>query len=403
MSFGFGKITLYELNVFLLAFCQGLSMLFFVNDTELLSMAVDFITVAADVLLVIVVIQKLKEYDHIVALLLLGFLGIVSFYFTASILMIKAMLLVIGAKGESITRVFRALWLAFLISIILGLMTDIAGLGSSEQFRRNGWGIGFEHPNQAALLASVSIMLICVANSMETGKPIGSPAIFAVILSLLLLIWATGSRTSLLVLAVFIGCYYLYRRAVNNGSDRIPILLSLCAPALLIFSLVTAHLLFHSGFVQWLDTLFSTRIWLNWFAINNFDITLFGQTAELQVSGVHNTLRDTWNVTTTIDCTYISGLLRFGIIGIIIWTYASYITPRNAWKSAPMLASASIALSVYAFTESQLMDPLLSFPLLTMLGLNRKKSSAFFNMSKRLESKRLETSFPNRNIERLVN
>ena len=132
----------------------------------------------------------------------------------------------------------------------------------------------------------------------------------------------------------------------------------------------SAYALYQSPFVQWLNDLFSTRIWLNWYALNNFDITLFGQVVDFQITGVHNTLTDNWNVSTTIDCTYVAGLIRFGLVGIALWLFATYQATKRSWERGGVAAAcAAFALAACAFTESQLMDPLIFFPILGILPL----------------------------------
>lgn len=363
-----GTITLYEAVVFLLALCLGLGKLYFVSSSNVLSTTVSFASTALDALLAIVVISKLGATSGILAILSIGVVGAVSAYCTSSLLVLKSLLLIVGAKNENILRVFRTCAVAYLMTLVLGCLTSILGLASAETFRRGGMALGFVHPNQASLLAAVSLMMFAVSGTKSSRDSKLSAKEFALATVLVVFILLTGSRTALLALGVGIFFTIISSTASKNGSAKVLRLLTgLFAPALFLFSLVTAATLYSSPFAQWLDNVFVTRIWLNWFALSNFDITLFGQEINLHITGVHNTLLDTWNVTTTVDCTYIAGLLVYGIVVFFIWVVASCLSTEAAWRSRNfVMVGSSVALAFYAFTESQLMDPLLYFTFLNI-------------------------------------
>lgn len=363
-----GTISLYEAVVFLLALCLGLGKLYFVSGSNVLSAAVSYASTALDALLAIVIVSKLGATSGILAILSIGVVGAVSAYCTSSLLVLKSLLLIVGAQNENIQRVFRACAVAYLMTLVLGCVTSILGLASAETFRRGGMALGFVHPNQAALLAAVSLMMFAVSGTKLSRDSKLSAKEFALGTVLVVFILLTGSRTALLVLGVGIFFTIISYTASKNGSAKVLRLLTdLVAPALFVFSLVTASTLYSSPFAQWLDNVFSTRIWLNWYALSNFDITLFGQEINLHIAGVHNTLRDVWNITTTVDCTYVAGLLVYGVVVFFIWIVASCLSSEAAWRSRNfVMVGSSVALAYYAFTESQLMDPLLYFTFLNI-------------------------------------
>ena len=152
---------------------------------------------------------------------------------------------------------------------------------------------------------------------------------------------------------------------------------------LLLFSLVSAYALFDSTVVQKIDYALSNRLWLNWFALDTFDIRAFGQEISLHVTGVHNTLRNTWNITTTVDCTYVAALLSYGVFGIIFWLMGYVLAFRRAWDDRKAsIVAALVIFSLYAFTESQLTDVLINFGLFcTFTNFNDKRLLAKGNSS----------------------
>ena len=70
----------------------------------------------------------------------------------------------------------------------------------------------------------------------------------------------------------------------------------------------------------------------------------------MHVTGVHNTLRNTWNITTTVDCTYVAALLSYGVFGIIFWLMGYVLAFRRAWDDR----KASIVAALVIFAVSTL-------------------------------------------------
>lgn len=371
-----GNITLYEASVYMLALCLGVSSLYYVSSTSVLSSLVDMASIGLNLLLALSVMAKLNTVKGTIGAIVVGALGLVSAYYTSSVVVLKSLLLAIGAKNERPSRVFGAIWVANVTVILFGLLTVAQGIDSNEVFRRSGMAMGFVHPNQAALLGTVSIMALVVSSRCEEHNQRLSFGKRLLVVLLLCFIWLTGSRTSFAALILFaVSLFVCSKISAPLSKKRVSFIMSSIAPALMAFSLISAFMLYQSSFVQWLNNLLSTRIWLNWYALDTFDITLFGQVVDFQISGVHNTLTDNWNISTTIDCTYIASLVRFGIAATALWLLATCLTICRAWKNNNhSVACAAFVLALYAFTESQLVDPLLFFPLLEVVGLTSEKA-----------------------------
>lgn len=362
------RITLYELIVFLLAFCLALKALYFVGVNPTLLAFVSCVTMGLDAVLAIVVIRKLAQSKGAIFVGSAVALGLLSALFSRSMIVIKGVLLVFGAKNESLRRVLNACWLGFALALGIGVLSSAAGLGSTEEFRRDGLGLGFFHPNQAALFATLTILMIAVSSAGSVRELQGNVPRLLFSLLLMVYIWLTGSRSGLAIIVLVLTLALLYERLRARGKlggDLARTMLCFAAPVTFLFTVGTAALLFDSSLIQSLDRVVTNRIWLNWFALGNFAITPFGQVVDLHIEGVHNVFTGNWNVTTTVDNTYVAGLLSYGVFATAFWLFAAVGSARRAWDEGnSLLFGASIALAFYAFTESQLMDPLLFFPLL---------------------------------------
>ncbi len=304
------------------------------------------------------VLCKARRLRDVRLLAPLGFLCIADALFSGSILMIKGLLLVICADGEDYGSILAVGWRSVFFALLLGVVFAAVGLGSSESFRRGGYALGFSHPNQAALYATI-VILMCYAEWRLFGKGMAAKLIVCSFCFVCVLL--TGSKTALGVIALVFFLSYILGRGGRRGRLFLRIL-SATPLIVLAFTLITAYGLYEVGLFQGLDEFFTNRIWLNRVALDSFPVLLFGQEGSFNLAGVYNPLRDAWNVTTTIDCTYISCLLSYGVVGMVVWIAGYYVAFRKAWESgSAVIVATLVALALYAFTESQFTNVLLNF------------------------------------------
>lgn len=362
---GIEPIKVHELAAFFLFLNTGLGALYFVKQSGTLSTAIDLGDMFFDLVLVAYAITKVRDFKGVIPLAVIVVVGMLVAANSGSAILLKGALLIFCLKDEDYVVYLKCGQYGFLCTIVVGLVGAALGLGSSEEFRRGGLAFGFGHPNQAALYASLILLMRMTQRYLE-GRRFRLDVLTAALAAYLL---ATGSRTALaVVVAAELLAWAIARsngmatRVMRKATPWIPL-------ALMAFAVITALFIFDVPFFQALNNFFTGRVWLNNFALSNFDITLLGQKVDLHVEGVHNPFTDNWNVTTTIDCTYISCLIAYGVFGIGIWLVAYFFVIKRAWSIAsPGLVSAAIILAFYAFTESQLMGPLICFPFMCLFS-----------------------------------
>lgn len=368
-------VSLYEASIFFLAFSTAFGGLYIVENSEILPLILKCIDVLFDLVLVVTAIAKANRIRSLLAVAVAVVCGILVAFYSGSFILLKLILLAVCASGENAGACLDSLKRAFALVLFAGIIFALLGFGSGEAFRRNGLAFGFTHPNQAALIAVVTLSVMIAERSVRSVKFQFKP----IYLLLLVYIFLTGSRTALLSAVAIIILSSVVSRGMGAmrlsplmlGSPLLPIVA--CA-----FSLVTAVFVYQVPFFQQLNLLFSTRIWLNWYALDAFDVTLFGQQTSFHVAGVYDDLRNAGNITTTIDCTYIAGLLRYGIVAMAIWLGLYTVSIYRCWrKGLTELAVILLVFSLYAFTESQLMDPLINFGLIAAV-MAQEKGQVYF-------------------------
>lgn len=359
------SISLYEIAIFFIFLDVGLQGLYIVSSNSAIGSIVGWFGPILDLLLVIITLTKLGDIRHSPVIVILIVLGSAIAYESGSIIVIKSILLIACAKGESYLKIVKFAKFALLAVLVIGLCSDAAGFASTEEFRRNGLALGFVHPNQAALTACVILLLDYVEQSMS--KNLFSP--FPVSLIMLVCIILTGSKTGFVLAVIPLLLHFVFRGFYNGGNKVVNKLLLFAMFGMFLFSIVSAVFLFEVPMFQSLNSFFTGRLWLNWFALSNFDFTLFGQASNLSVEGVYNSTTGNWNATTTIDCSYIAALVRYGAIGLLLWAFAYAAAVNRALDSAcPAIAIAAAILALYAFTESQLFTAIQFFPLLCIFS-----------------------------------
>lgn len=371
MSSALSQHSIYHVCVTLMSFLVAFKNLTLISSFDEIKTLVSMLELFCDFLLFIVYISKVRDLKGAVFFVTLVSLCLASAWCSKSFLAIKGLLLVVGATNEDYAGILKSESKAIFLVMIVGLCCQLLGLPSSV-FRRGGLSLGFSHPNQAALFSVVSILALYASNDL---RGISQKYDWFYWLFGIGCIFATGSRTALFAVALSVVLSVLIKSTGLFEIKAIRFILGLLPFLLLLFSIVSAYTLFDSTLVQKIDYALSNRLWLNWFALDTFDIRAFGQEISLHVTGVHNTLRNTWNVTTTVDCTYVAALLNYGVFGTIFWLMGYFLAFRRAWDDRKASVVAALAVfSLYAFTESQLTDVLINFGLFcTFSNFNDKR------------------------------
>lgn len=371
MSSALSQHSIYHVCVTIMAFLVAFKNLAIISSFDEIKALVSLLEFLCDFLLFIVYISKVRDLKGAAIFVALVLLCLASAWYSKSFLAIKGLLLVVGATNEDYASILKSESKVIFLVLIVGLCCQLLGIPSSA-FRRGGLSLGFSHPNQGALFSVLTILALYVSNDL---RGVSQKYDWFYWLFGIGCIFATGSRTALFAVALTVALSVLIKSTSLFEIKPVSVILGLLPLFLLLFSLVSAYALFDSTVVQKIDYALSNRLWLNWFALDTFDISTFGQEISLHVTGVHNTLRNTWNITTTVDCTYVAALLSYGVFGTIFWLMGYVLAFRRAWDDRKASIVAALAIfSLYAFTESQLTDVLINFGLFcTFSNLNDER------------------------------
>lgn len=239
----------------------------------------------------------------------------------------------------------------FSISIIL-LFTLFFGLLSISDINsqlQSGFHMGMDHKNTLGCYIFEYYITGIFAKKSERHF------ILITELTALFVLLFTRCKTAAGLLFVFPLILWLVHLTLHAKHYKFFVfLIELFAPILLVFTYVTAILFPISPSVQAMNRVLTNRIFLNWFILSKNRVTLFGQSIQLHYTGIHNEIINQWNISTTVDGTYIIMLLLLGLIPTIAFLigYIALIHKGGIHKDSLLLAT-TILLATYAFMETR--------------------------------------------------
>lgn len=233
---------------------------------------------------------------------------------------------------------------------------------------------GYGNPNLAAEHIVLIVLLAIILTEYFQIERKRAWHILLCVVAVILCIYLK-SKTAIISLAVtaslmpVLKCVTLRDIGKKRLDRLLHLIMMIFMPIMVIFDYVTALMFSSNKLVQKLDSLLTNRIFLNSFAFKYFPIKLFGNDVDLHVKHVHNAVRNTWNITTTVDCSYTLSLLILGLIPSIIVLMAYAFMINKVWKNRDyMILMASIVLCFYAYMESQFLQVYYFFPFLYMMA-----------------------------------
>ena len=342
-----------------LYFFAAANSLYVVKNIEIIGLIISIAEIVLDISMVALVLATGVTSRQLLIASPLMFVALLIAYKSGSLIFAKAILLIILFSNDRSRQIPNYAPFGIAAAFAFGVASMAFGVDSPEVFRRGGIAFGFDHPNQASLYAAIAIMMSMVLDTH------GRKRHGLINLVFIIAIFMTGSKTALLAVVLTAVLTFLFDHLDIVKCSRVATFVSLLPIGLFVFTVLSAAYIYDYPILKTLNDVFTGRIWLNWFALNSFEITLFGQQVNLNVPAVYNSLTDLGNITTTVDCGYVASLLVYGVSGTLMVLAAMILAIRSSFKRGNSgLCAAAIVLSLYAFTESVVVSPLIYFPML---------------------------------------
>lgn len=252
-----------------------------------------------------------KGQAVVVTLVLL--LTAVVFWQSHQIAVFFVVFTVLGMKGMSVKKVLHlAVWVWTVCSILLSVVSFFrlehtvyrvhAKLGLGHIFR---WSLGFTHPN----LLHITYLFLCALAILKLEERYGWKSYFLLMLGNLAVFFYSISYTGFGIVALLLTCG-LYVRLRPRFCLLEKLLANLVLPVCLALSFVLPFFLYDHplcGYVQRLNFILNTRIWLAEQFLRSEYTSLFG-------ANVSKVVKSSMNM----DCSYIWCYINYGLFFTVV-------------------------------------------------------------------------------------
>ncbi|EOS61374.1 hypothetical protein C815_00549 [Firmicutes bacterium M10-2] len=374
-------------KVYIFDFCLfWLSILYFVSNVELFMDNIIFLEIQNFVelffyfLLIYVIFNKKYTEKQLAIIIVVTSLLTYGMYKSGMSAFVFAWLLIVASKGEKYTRLIKVLYYSLLISFVIGIGCYIFTIDwESFVFQlKTGLTLGFVQKNQTGLIFAYLYLMKKIWNNKieKPRKELVHTIVYSGITFLI-----TRSKTASVVILLYPIFMYIYELATKKKNKCILLITKFLVPFLFLFNYILGKTFLISEFSQFVDKILTNRIFLNWFLLSKNSLTLWGQNVQLNYTGIHNPIRDTWNITTTVDNGYIFSIVVMGIIPTILFAIGYMKIIDIAWKEKNLKTlTIAVIIALYGITEIKTINIFFNF---VYLYLNSKRKKDYIYKKRR--------------------
>jgi len=297
---------------------------------------------------------------------------------------ILAVLIYLNSANVKFERTIDLIWKVYLVLIILSFVLyfmDISDGGISRSYSnvRQAPAYGFTHANSGGFfflnmfLAKIVADISITKERMVTSKTIIVDIVMGLI-CFYMIYFVFKCRTGAVVFLLTIMLIWIFRKIKYKKIFKY--ILFALHPILLSLTYLFAKW-YPNPITDFLNIIFSSRLFLLHYHIMNNSITLFGNSVDY---GRY-----------TLDSSYMTMLLQYGLIPSFLFVIGSILVFNKAWrKKDGYIIVATIAFLIYGFTENGIFDIFINFTYLYLLvgnkslKLNRIKEKLILNSNSEL-------------------
>lgn len=337
----------------------------FGKDEQLLEI-LDFVEWPLYIMLFIFGIINAKyKVKQIIPIILVMFIFMITYWKTGYAEPVKAVMLIVGMKNMNCKKLISTMYYTLSFSIILTLALYMFGISDAGEQRRSATSLGYIQANTVGFVLMFWTFLAVLRKNKLYIKD--KAILFGINLIGYLL---SDSRTGFFVVCLALVCMDEKIYGFIKKYDSLKLILSLMPVLCCAFVLITAYIYPVSRVAQLLDRLFTNRVWLNYYSLTHFDVTLFGQRLSLWTYGsYYNPVTEVWHSSVTVDCVYVMLLLNLGIISTMTIFYAyRRVVMKLCDGEAYVWVMVLTFMCLYGLTESSVLSIYVFFPFLTFLN-----------------------------------
>lgn len=363
------NINAFEFCLVCLSFVQFISNITLFAENNGFLVVRTSVEIICYVLLIYIILQKKYKLKTLVGIGVVTCLLTYGMYKSEMSAFVFAWLLIMASKGEKyehlIKKIYQSMLIAFAIAIICYLIT--INLGTLQNELKNGLTLSLGQKNQAGLF--FAYLYLMRKTWKKKSDKLYEEWIYAIVVFLI-----TRSKTATIVILLYPLIKKIFEVALLKRKRALKVTIQLLVPGLFIFNYFCAKNFLVSSFAQIVDKIMTNRVFLNWFILSKNNLTLWGQNIQLIYTGVHNPVRNTWNITTTVDNMYMLSILVMGIIPTILFIIGYMKLIGIAWKEKKIeVIVMAVIFALYGMSEVKTINIFFNFVYLYINCYHGKK------------------------------
>lgn len=287
----------------------------------------------------------------------------VIYLYARTLAFVFAIVLYFTCEKTRFEKIMDLIWKAYFALIILAFLLYFGGISDGGIARtydvtRQAKAFGFSHPNVGGYWIAMMLLSKMYCDEYKKIK-IGTikgilNGIFYVG-SLLGGFYILKCRTSVAVVGIGLLCMLFYKN-IKFENTILRIVTELVQPAILLFTVIGA-IVYPAYGIKFLDMKLANRIFLCHYHYIMNGFSLFGKTIDYSKY--------------TLDNSYMSFLLQYGIGAMLIYALLSIATIKKAWKNKNgAIIAVAVAIFAYGYMENGIFDPTANFAFLYLLTGN---------------------------------
>ncbi len=300
-----------------------------------------------------------------VIIAVVGAAFMVTYFVTGSAELLKSVLLIVIMRQENYGEIINRTYFLYIFSIVLTISLYILGISDAGEQRRGATSLGYIQANAIGFIC----MMLTIYAFQKSPIKTKMTKIGLIVISIIGFI-LSDSRTGCLlaVLVVLFSNMRVY--SCIHQHKTVQLLLALFPCFCFVFSIGTAMTYTSNIISQLLDTLFTSRIWMNYYLLKTYGFSLFGQNISVGLTElIENPVTHAWTSYMTVDCAYIGIPISLGVVTAVIICILYFSLVRKLVKNqAYATIIATTAILLYGITESSIISIYVFLPFLLLFN-----------------------------------
>lgn len=308
----------------------------------------------------IIISINIKSYSakEIIMIILINILGIVSYFFSKSMNILKITLILSASKNRNLDKLIKySFWtglVIFITHIICSCLFDMGTLFVEADFGRGEiekrYYFGFSHANSMYLMINVILLCYIYTYFMEMKNVKNKIVALLIILIFMIMAYAfTKSRTGIIMTICMILLAIIYGYKKHNLAKNYKVIsvmyILVIAITIILICFLDGTQIFNS-----LNSLLTGRLKFSNMFIKKYGVTMLGQ----EVSSIYETQYG-YNLNIALDQGIINPLILYGVLINLLFYISQLLLIKKYCKTKQYKRVMIIVLMIiYSITENVL-------------------------------------------------